>query len=272
MKVLTVSDIHGEIRKELREDVAKRKLEVDLILLLGDLTNTPLYGNWPNAGEAKKKRIKEIENHLLPVVSRINSKYGIALLFGNDDYRELAEEFAKPDIGSRMKEKFNAASLDFRYTKFDGHWFVGMGGSSKTPWDTPNELTEEEMYRKGLKLFEEVKELDSLAKIVLASHSPSKGILDTVSHEGKEDHAGSEAIRKLVEKYEPVVHVHGHVHRSFGTEMNGKTVVLNTACWYESSNPSLGKHYGYVELEKNGVTATLYKVGQENPLSRMSSH
>jgi Icc-related predicted phosphoesterase len=38
VNVLTVSDIHGDVRRSLGEDVASRKLDVDLILLVGDLS------------------------------------------------------------------------------------------------------------------------------------------------------------------------------------------------------------------------------------------
>ncbi len=43
MNVLTVSDVHGDIRRSLWEDVANRRLDVGLILLLGDLTFTPAF-------------------------------------------------------------------------------------------------------------------------------------------------------------------------------------------------------------------------------------
>ena len=107
---------------------------------------------------------------LLSVLSRIESTHGIAFLFGNDDYRELATEVVKDDNRARMSDEFNAMSLDFEYHRISGYWFIGIEGSPVTPWQTPYEFAEDELYRKGSELFTEVKRLDTRAEIVLASH------------------------------------------------------------------------------------------------------
>jgi Icc-related predicted phosphoesterase len=267
---LTVSDVHGDVRRSLADDVARRKLDVDLILLLGDLANTPAFDS-SSTPERTRKRLKDIVM-LLRVLSRIESRHGIAFLLGNDDYRELAAEVARKDIQTRLKDEFNATSLNFEYDCISGYWFIGIGGSPETPWQTPYEFTEDQFCRESSELFARVKRLDSCARIVLASHCPSKGVLDVVhERDGKETHAGSEAILTLVKEHEPLLHVHGHVHGSFGTAMIGRTVVLNTACWYDGGDPYLGRHYGYIQLGKDNVTATLYKVGREEPLSTISS-
>jgi Icc-related predicted phosphoesterase len=168
MNVSTLSDIHGDIRRSLEEDVAKRKLAPDLILLLGDLTYKPALDS-SNAPERTRKRSRDM-TMLLSVLSRIESTHGIAFLFGNDDYRELATEVVKDDNRARMSDEFNAMSLDFEYHRISGYWFIGIEGSPVTPWQTPYEFAEDELYRKGSELFTEVKRLDTRAEIVLASH------------------------------------------------------------------------------------------------------
>lgn len=267
MKVLTVSDTHGyeNIGKYLRKDVENRQLDVDLILLVGDLTNIPAYRSWLNTPEALRKRLADIEL-LLTTISKIKSTDGIAFLFGNDDFRELAGEVAKEDVEKSLKERFHAISLDFGYAKFEDYWFIGMGGSSPTPWKTPYEFSEEALYLEGTKLFEKVRELDRSAKIVLASHSPAKGVLDTVYNiGGNVSNEGSEAISKLVEKYAPRALVCGHIHEAYGTEMHEGTLVLNTASWHDNHN------YGYVDLREDKVIATLYQIGVKKPISELTA-
>jgi predicted MPP superfamily phosphohydrolase len=100
LNILTVSDVHGDVRRSLADDVASRELDVDLILLVGDLTNTPLFSHWPNTPERTRKRLKDL-TFLLTVLSKIKPRHGIPYLFGNDDYRELAAEVVRDDIQSR---------------------------------------------------------------------------------------------------------------------------------------------------------------------------
>lgn len=41
--------------------------------------------------------------------------------------------------------------------------------------------------------------------------------------------AGSEAVRALIEKYQPLIALHGHIHESRGTAKIGKTICINPA-------------------------------------------
>ncbi len=48
-------------------------------------------------------------------------------------------------------------------------------------------------------------------KTVLVTHYPARGILDGGSHSG-----GLECLRRLVDEHDFLIHVHGHIHRTFG--------------------------------------------------------
>jgi Icc-related predicted phosphoesterase len=45
-------------------------------------------------------------------------------------------------------------------------------------------------------------------------------------------HVGSTAIRKLIEKYQPLLGMHGHIHESYAEDKIGSTVVLNPGSEY----------------------------------------
>jgi Icc-related predicted phosphoesterase len=45
--------------------------------------------------------------------------------------------------------------------------------------------------------------------------------------------AGSSAIRREVEKYQPLVHLCGHIHESRGITRIGRTVVINPGSEYQ---------------------------------------
>lgn len=67
---------------------------------------------------------------------------------------------------------------------------------------------------------EQAKDFATLIKLidentVLITHGPPWGILDTTS-EG--NHAGSKALRDLIEKRPPRLHLFGHIHGSFGIQ------------------------------------------------------
>ncbi|MDQ7827393.1 MAG: metallophosphoesterase [Armatimonadota bacterium] len=59
---------------------------------------------------------------------------------------------------------------------------------------------------------------------VLVTHEPPAGVLDRV---GTGRHIGSPAVRALIERWQPRLHVCGHVHESPGVVRLGATTVVN---------------------------------------------
>ena len=48
------------------------------------------------------------------------------------------------------------------------------------------------------------------------------------------DHVGSKSVRKFIEKYQPLIGLHGHIHESFASDKIGNTVVVNPGSEYMS--------------------------------------
>jgi len=98
----------------------------------------------------------------------------------------------------------------------DGLNMVGFGYSCQTPFCTPGEISEKEMLSK-------LEKLDIDENTILVTHTPPLGVLDEV---GEGVHAGSKALRKVIEDKKPFINFCGHIHETVGHKMLGKTHVI----------------------------------------------
>jgi Icc-related predicted phosphoesterase len=136
---------------------------------------------------------------------------------------------------------------------------LASGWSNHTPWQTPREESEDELYAR----------LDALAQQV---HDPRRAIfmIHVPPHDSGLDTApildqnlrptvsagdvlrgpvGSTAVRRLIETYQPVLAVHGHIHESGGERKIGKTLCINPG-----SEANHGILRGYlVDIGRKGV-------------------
>ena len=95
---------------------------------------------------------------------------------------------------------------DGRRVRFAGRSFVGY---QKTTLDTDREVLEREFLRLGRHVGN---------KTILITHTPAHGILDTVAHRGYQE--GSPALRRVVDRRKPLLHLFGHIHESAGHQSN----------------------------------------------------
>jgi uncharacterized protein len=110
----------------------------------------------------------------------------------------------------------NSTCLHLRKMRLADRDWVGCGGSNPTIFKTPNEIPEEELFRS----------LDALMTpgAVMMMHCPPLGILDLTTSGVR---GGSEAIKRIVEKYRPVVVMSGHIHEARGCVRDRGTLFLN---------------------------------------------
>jgi uncharacterized protein len=138
-----------------------------------------------------------------------------------------------------------------------GHEMIASGWSNITPWATHREEDENQLavryeamisqlknpsnsifnihvppYRSGL---DEASELDKDLRPVLAGNSMIP--------------VGSKALRTAIEKTQPLVTLHGHIHEGRGTARIGKTLCINPGSMYEQGT-LLG---AIVVLDKNKI-------------------
>jgi Icc-related predicted phosphoesterase len=110
----------------------------------------------------------------------------------------------------------NAISLHLKKVVIDDHVLGGIGGSNPTIFDTPNELSEEEIMTQLRPVMER--------GMILVLHCPAYGTLD-VPFSGK--HVGSVSILKLVEEFKPRVVLSGHIHEDRGIVERDGMIFMN---------------------------------------------
>jgi Icc-related predicted phosphoesterase len=159
--------------------------------------------------------------------------------------------FAAPgnDDGFFVDEIIQASGvielLEMRVIQLDGMEILSTGWSNQTPWHTERECTEPELKDRLMTMIGQMK---SPERGIFNIHvPPHKTNLDQcpqlddqlrpVSAGGNPvmTSAGSTAVRELIEIYQPVLGLHGHIH-----EGRGKTRIGRTTCVNPGSNYSEG--------------------------------
>ncbi len=183
MIILHMSDLHGSRRAVQESRALVEEHGPDLFLVTGDITNF---------GPAEFAR--EVFEDLAV------KAFGIP---GNCDPLEVVPLMESMGV-----------SLHGRTEEFLGYTFVGHGGSSPTPFDTPFELPEED-------ILESLRDL-MVEGAILATHSPPRGHVDETPWSG---HVGSDAVRQVVDEFKPALVLCGHVHEARGVEKGEVTYV-----------------------------------------------
>lgn len=156
------------------------------------------------------------------------------VMLGNDDEPALAEVLAESPL--------NVTCEDLPVELADGIQMLSCGFANPTPWDSPRELPEDELaaHFEGL-----VSALGDPGRSVFNLHVPPKGTaldqapeldasLKPVVRGGSVamTSAGSRAVRELIERYQPLVALHGHIHESRAMTKIGRTVCINPGSEY----------------------------------------
>jgi len=126
------------------------------------------------------------------------------------------------------------------------HEMVSLGYSNRTPWKTPRELDEDEIYERLKRL---VDQLETPRRAILNVHVPPyESSLDTAFEvdedlryvmKGGRPHevpTGSPAVRQIIEETQPLLSLHGHIHESKGVTRIGRTVAINPGSDYGSGH------------------------------------
>jgi Icc-related predicted phosphoesterase len=170
---------------------------------------------------------------------------------GNDDRTEIAEPIRNSSYVKNPEE--GVVTID------DFHEMISSGYSNPTPWKTPREVTEEELGKMIDKMASALK--DTQNAIFNLHCPPFDSGLDTAPKldatlrpvvtmgDLLKVPVGSTAVRAAIEKYQPLVGLHGHIHESPGEIKIGRTVCVNPGSEYQS-----GVLRGYlIDFEKDKI-------------------
>jgi Icc-related predicted phosphoesterase len=153
---------------------------------------------------------------------------------GNDD-----ELFT----GAVLDEAEFIVNPDCRVTDMGPFQVLSVGYSNVTPWNSPREMSEEKLDEliQGLE-----KDLDAERPLVLNLHVPpyDSGLdyapllredLSIVGGSNPEMvPVGSRAVRSAIERLQPVLSLHGHIHESRGSVEIGRSVAVNPGSEYNT--------------------------------------
>ncbi len=151
---------------------------------------------------------------------------------GNDD-KFCIDEFLESDYVTNPEGKV---------LEFDGYEIMTTGFSNISPWKCPRDISEDRLYEKLEKMAAQVK---TPLKAIFCTHDPPYDtLLDLAPKLDSQRrpamgavqtelaHVGSTSVRKIIEKYQPIAGLHGHIHESKGVVTIGNTLCINPGSEY----------------------------------------
>jgi putative phosphoesterase len=217
MKILVMGDIHGQCQNIFNY---LKKNKSDLIILTGDITH---FG--------PEKLGEEILNEIC-----IFDTPTLAIP-GNCDPLSIYGEL----------ENSNAINIHNRSLIIKNIGICGFGGSNTTPFNTPLEFAEMQIYSQLEKI---ISQIENEEIRILVTHVPPYNTKADLLPSG--EHVGSESLRRIIEEYQPTLNLCGHIHESKAIDKIGETIILNPG---ESSQ-------GY---------AAIVEINEENGKSKVST-
>lgn len=122
------------------------------------------------------------------------------------------------------------------------HEMISSGHSNITPWHAPRDIPEEELAEKIDKMASQIRDMKNC---IFNLHCPPYNSeidvapeldkdLRPVQHRGGVSMipVGSRAVRRAIEKYQPILGLHGHIHESAGTYKINRTLCVNPGSEY----------------------------------------
>ena len=218
MDILAVADIHSRIGyvRRLVEKIGK----VNVVVIAGDITN---FGN------------ADFALHIVSLFQKICRN--VLFVPGNCDDPKL----------TRIGGKNNSINIHGKYFIVNNIVFLGIGGSNITPFHTPIEYSENELWNMLSKLLN-ISEVKKYKVKILVSHTPPYNTKLDLTF--LKTHVGSISIRRAIETLKPKLCICGHIHEARGVDTIGETIIVNPG-------PLMRKQYALVRISGNKVDVEL---------------
>lgn len=265
-----VSDVHGstELYKKLFDEIFAEKPQA--VFLGGDLL--------PHHYNNKNFILDFLQPNLQSLKTKLEIHYPkIFLILGNDDAR-----IEEPLI-QKLEKQSLIEYIHFRKTKFLEYDIYGYAFTPPSPfllkdWEKydvsrfvdPGSISPEEGKRTvdvsiHEKKYSTIKDdLDTLTKdedlsksIFLFHGPPYQTNLDRIAQDGKlidhvpvDTHVGSVAIKRFIEKKQPLITLHGHIHESAQISGSWKDKIGKTFCFSAAHD---GSELAIVKFELNNL-------------------
>ncbi|HUH97170.1 MAG TPA: hypothetical protein VLZ89_07425 [Anaerolineales bacterium] len=176
---------------------------------------------------------------------------------GNDDMFEIDEVIKQAKRVELTEGK--VIPLD------EHHEMINCGWSTPTPWNTHREESEDKLRQRIQVMIDKLKDVKNS---VFQLHNPPYGSgLDDAPELTKDLRpafagrslvpVGSHAVLELIEKYQPLLSLHGHIHEGKGTRIYKRTLCINPGSMYEQGM----LHGAVVELKPNKIGTYILTTG-----------
>lgn len=256
MRIFATSDIHGNKALVYLTLQIIKKENIDILIIAGDIAPKGFYELYENGLRYEFRSAFNLRNRedilkgdehqirarldLLGFVEIPKDSYNLStirskqkeklnqickllktidipvyMLIGNDDH--ILDKDWDKILNDYRIFNLNLRTYSLRELKIVGFQYV-----LPTPWNTNNELPEDELSKKLRSIEDQINR-----KTILITHGPPKGVLDRVTNGLR---AGSESILDLVKDKQPIFHIFGHIHEAFGNTKVDNTICCNTAC------------------------------------------
>jgi Icc-related predicted phosphoesterase len=258
MKYLIIPDLHGQKPKIFYKGF-------EAIIAPGDFCDTgklteyafevlrrrkknPNYkGNWYDiAGKQKSKVIVKKAVESGKRVLRFLGSFGVPVYVipGNHDFApsHLPWKFLHKDRYDEMiKGLENIVDVNMKIVDTGEHQIIGYGNNARPEYPkykhdlavlSQNELKKKRVENK--KTFQRISRLFEKAKkgVIFDAHNVPFGTsLDIIVNKNSPNnglHFGSLIARKIIDKYQPLICVGGHMHEHFGKDKIGKTICIDS--------------------------------------------
>lgn len=242
IKIIAIADLHQGTHpspplnvKVLSQEKLIQSLiqrEPHGILIAGDLQD---YMWEFGVGTKAFSEIKEKISHD-KVFSALNEgSIPVFFIWGNTDVMDVEKSlsYERTSLTNELRTWFCEEFTNFRSCHNKIHYLkelpiIGFNDANKTMEDHSGKCWEEPSIIKDLKPMIQGLSPEKRQRAIIMTHAPPRGILDFSSLSNK--HIGSYFLRELIEDYQPMLSVFGHVHYCGGySEFIGRTQCINTS-------------------------------------------
>jgi Icc-related predicted phosphoesterase len=229
MKAIFSADLHGNINQFKLLFQKAKDYGIDMIIIGGDIAPKEIH-------DSIKGQKLFLKNELIPLIKDYQSKnqYNILIMLGNDDWASCLDVLEEYD--GKLFNLIHMKKVEIDNFNFVGYSFVPItpfGIKDWEKWDNGKQSTYnirlEGVKSKGNEMIEfkfdpndksdsiendlnELSKLSNQKNTIYVFHSPPFNTkLDMIS---QDIHVGSKAIKKFIEKNQPFLSLHAHIHES----------------------------------------------------------
>ncbi len=178
----------------------------------------------------KELMLKRLKEWIALADERLKgTPYKVYMAPGNDDHFEVDQV---------IEDSSAIVNCNNKNVMVGEHEMVTFSWTNPTPWNTPREKPDAELEPMLEELVAKVKDKSNA---IFNFHAPPYGFAldlapeltkDLIQAADRKIHVGSRAVAKMIEKYQPLIGLHGHIHESRGAQKIRRTLIVNPGSEY----------------------------------------